>query len=133
MIDVESIIFDRVATKYSEQYPDGSRYGEMTETPARFPCLTLIETDNATYDFSLDAQMKEHHARLTYEANVYSQLTYGAKQQCQDIMNLVDNEMLSMGFTRLFCNQTKSVDPRIYRMTARYRAVISEDGMIYRR
>lgn len=133
MIDVESIIFDRVAERYSEAFPEGSRYGEMIESPAKFPCLTLIETDNATYDGSLDAQMTEHHARITYDANAYSNRTYGAKQECQEIMNLVDREMLSMGFVRLFCNQTKSTDPRIYRMTARYRAVVSEDGRIYRR
>lgn len=132
MIDVESTVFNRVATVYSAEYPNGSRYGELVDSPAQFPCMTLIEIDNATYDRSLDAQMKEHHARLTYEVNVYSNKTSGAKQECQDIMNLVDSEMISMGFVRMFCNQTKNTETKIYRMTARYRGVVSEDYRIYR-
>ena len=132
MIDVESTIFDRVAKAFSAEYPDGSRYGEITDTPAKFPCMTLVEMDNYTYDRSLTAEPKEHHAWLMYEANVYSNKVSGAKQECKAIMELVDREMMAMGFTRLFCNQTKNADTKIYRMTARYRAVVSEDYRIYR-
>nr|DAR40325.1 MAG TPA: hypothetical protein [Caudoviricetes sp.] len=133
MIDVESTIFNRVAEKFSEAYPGGSRYGEYVSSPTQFPCLILMEEDNSTYERSLDAQMAEHDANLMYSVNVYSNKTSGAKQECKEIMQLVDTEMLSMGFTRTFCNQTKNEDKKIYRMTARYRAVISEDYRIYRR
>lgn len=132
MIDIENEVFDRIATVYSAQYPDGSRYGEETVSPASFPCLTLVETDNRTYEGSLDAQMTEHDAWVTYEINIYSNKISGAKQECKDIMELVDTEMLAMGFVRQFCNQTRNANNRIYRMTARYRAVVSEDYRIYR-
>lgn len=133
MIDVESIVFSRVAKKFDAAYPDGSRYGEVTITPAKFPCLTLIEVDNYTYDRSLDVQMKEHHAWLMYEVNVYSNKVSGAKQECKAIMELVDDEMFAMGFTRMFMNQTKNAETKIYRMTARYRGVISDgEYRIYR-
>lgn len=133
MIDCESFIFFRVATAFTAAYPTGSRYGEPVDTPAKFPCLTLVEIDNATYEKSLDAQPAEHHATVTYEANAYSNRTSGAKQECKAIMALVDVEMQKMGFTRLLCNQVKNMDSKIYRMTARYRGVISEDLRIYRR
>jgi len=41
---------------------------------------------------------------------------------------------MSMGFTRVFCTQTRNEDNRIYRMTARYRGVISaDDWRVYRK
>ena len=132
MIDIENVVYNRVATAFSNSYPNGSSYGEATETPAKFPCLTLTEQDNSTYTGSLDAEMKEHDAWVMYDLNVYSNKVSGAKQECKAIMALADSEMLSMGFTRMYCNPTKNFDSRIYRMTARYRAVVSEHYRIYR-
>lgn len=133
MIDVESTVFANVASAFTAAYPTGSRYGEAVDTPAKFPCLTLVEVDNATYQRSQDTDLTEHHATIVYEANGYSNKTSGAKQECKAIMALVDAQMQGMGFTRLFCNQTKDQDSKIYRMTARYRGVIGDDHRIYRR
>lgn len=132
MIDVESVIFNQVAEAFSAEFPNGSRYGEATDAPAKLPCLTLVEVDNYTYEQSLTAEMKEHDAWIVYEANAYSNKDGGAKQECKAIMELVDNQMMSLGFTRMFCNQTKNTNTKIYRMTARYRAVVSEEYRIYR-
>lgn len=133
MIDAEAKIFSAVAAAFTAAYPTGSRYGEAVDAPAEFPCLTLVEVDNATYQRSQDTDLKEHHATIVYEANCYSNKTGGAKQECKAIMALVDEQMQSMGLTRLFCNQIKNLDSKIYRMTARYRGVIGEDHRIYRR
>nr|DAJ41583.1 MAG TPA: hypothetical protein [Caudoviricetes sp.] len=132
MIDAESTIFDRVADAFDEAYPNGSRYGEETTSPPRFPCLTLVQVDNFTYEPSLDAANKEHNAWLVFEANVYSNKTAGAKQECKDIMQLVDEQMQSLNFVRLFCTPSKNADKKYFRMTARYRAVISEEYRLYR-
>lgn len=133
MIDVEAAVFNRVAEKFDIAYPNGTRVSEPIDAPASFPCMSLVEADNATYTGSLDAEMTEHDAWLMYELNVYSNLASGAKQQCKEIIALVDDELLAMGFTRTFCHQTKNADTKIYRMTARYRAVISEELRIYRK
>ncbi len=133
MIDVEAAVFNRVAEKFDIAYPNGTRVSEPIDAPASFPCMSLVEADNATYTGSLDSAMTEHDAWLMYELNVYSNLASGAKQQCKEIIALVDDELLSMGFTRTFCHQTKNADTKIYRMTARYRAVISEELRIYRK
>ena len=122
-----------MADAFSSAYPDGSRYGEPVDAPAKFPCLTLVEDDNATYEKSQDTDLTEHHATVMYTVNCYSNKTSGAKQECKAIMALVDEQMQQMGFTRLFCNQIKNADTKIYRMTARYRGVVSEDFKIYRR
>lgn len=133
MIDCESVIFSRIADKFSDTYPDGSRYGEPVDSPARFPCMTLVEIDNSTYQQSQDSNLIEHHANITYEVNVYSNKISGAKQECKAIIALIDEQMQQMGFTRLFCNQVPNIDKKVYRMTARYRGVIGTDYRIYRR
>lgn len=133
MIDIESTVFSRVAAAYTAQFPDGSRYGEPNDTPAKFPCMTLVEDDNATYERSMDADMREHHATVMYTVNSFSNKVSGAKQECKAIMALVDSEMQSMGFVRLFCNQTKNQDSKVYRMTARYKGVVDENFRVYRK
>lgn len=133
MIDIESTVFAKVVEKFDAEYPTGSRYGEPVSSPARFPCLTVVEEDNYTYENSLDTSLREHHAVLMYSVDVYSNLVSGGKQQCQGIMNLVDDVFQKMGFVRLVCSQTKNQDNKIYRMSARYRGIVSEDFRIYRR
>ena len=89
--------------------------------------------DNSTYEGSLDAAHEEHDAWVVFEVNVYSNLTSGAKQQCKDIMELVDQQLQGLNFVRLFCNPGKNADKKYFRMTARYRAVVSESYILYRR
>ena len=132
MIDIESAVFDRVADAFDAAYPNGSRYGEETTSPPRFPCLTLVQVDNSTYERSLDEAPEEHHAWVVFEANVYSNRISGAKQECKTIMQLVDRQMQALNFVRLFCNPAKNADKKYFRMVARYRAVVSEKFMFYR-
>ena len=133
MIDIESTVFNRVANAFDAEYPNGSRYGEPVTSPPRFPCLTLEQVDNYTYEGSLDDAPKEHNAWILFEVNVYSNLTSGAKQQCKEVMELVDTQLQSLNFVRLFCTPGKNADKKYTRLTARYRAVVSEEFMLYRR
>lgn len=133
MINVESTVFATVAAAFTAAYPNGSRYGEQIDAPARFPCLTLVEDDNAAYERTQDTALTEHHAIVMYTINVYSNKSSGSKQECKAIMELVDHEMQQMGFTRMSCNQTKNADSKIYRMTARYRAVINHQFQTFRK
>lgn len=132
MLDIESSVFDIVATAFSSKYPNGSRYGEIPQTPASFPCLTLVEADNAVYEDSITAGNVENHSQLMYEVNVFSNKEIGAKQEAKDIMHLVDKTLSSLGFIRQFCEQTRNAENRIYRMTARYRGVVGRDNIIYK-
>ena len=132
MIDIESTVFNQVAIAFDAQYPNGSRYGEQTTSPPRFPCLTLEQIDTYTYEDSLDASPTANNDWVVFEVNVYSNLVSGAKQQCKAIMQLVDQQLQGLNFVRLFCNPAKNADKKYYRMTARYRAVVSKDYMLYR-
>lgn len=57
MIDAESAIYSTISGVFKEHYPNGSQYGEEVDSPAKFPCMVLIESDNYTHEESLDSEM----------------------------------------------------------------------------
>lgn len=133
MIDISNQIFTVMANRFDERCPNGSRFSEPVDIPAKFPCMTVVEVNNSTYERSMDGSHKENHAVVVYQVDVYSNLTAGAKSECRDILAMIDDEFLALNFTRLSYTFVKNVDKKITRMTARYRAVVGEDHRIYRR
>lgn len=134
MIDVENIIFTKLATALRTAYSGISIYGEYVEAPASFPCVTIVEADNRVLERTRDLDGIEHHAQIMYEINVYTNDSQGKKSKAKEIAKLIDDEMSEMLFTRNYRGQTPNVDRTIYRITLRYRAVVREgiakDGKI---
>ena len=134
MIDIESMVFDRVATRVREQFPDIFMAGEYVNSPSSFPAVSLIEMDNSIRESTIDSGSNENHANVMYEVNVYSNKTTGKKTECKSIIALIDKEMVDMGFVRYSLNPVPNeYDSTIYRMVSRYRAAVSSDYKIYRR
>ena len=134
MIDVENEVFDAVATDVRAKYPDIYMVGEYVKTPPKFPCVSLVEMDNQSYQRTEDSGSVENHASLIYEVNVYSNKTVGKKAECKAIAALIDERMLALGFARVMLQPIPNLDDAtIYRMVGRYSAVISKDKVIYRR
>lgn len=134
MIDIESEVFSTVAKTVRKKYPDIYMTGEYVKSPPKFPCVSLIENDNQAYSATRDTGTNENHAMVVYEANVYSNKTSGKKAECKSILALIDEDMNKLGFTRTFYNPVPNgEDATIYRIVARYRAIISKDKTIYRR
>lgn len=135
MIDVENIIFTRLAQALRTQFSGISVYGEFVEVPASFPCVTIVEADNKVYERTRDLSGVEHHAQVMYEINVYSNKVSGKKSESKEISNMIDGMMTDMLFTRTFRGQTPNIDRTIYRITLRYQGVVHEavekDGTIY--
>ena len=134
MINVENEIFDIVAQAVRAVYPDIYITGEYIQSPPQFPCVSLIEMDNAVYTRTQTDSSVENHSELMYELNVYSNKTSGKKSECKSIVALIDNEMAALGFSRIMLQPIPNMDDAtIYRMVGRYRAVASKDKMIFRR
>jgi len=134
VIDIESIIFQRLSTVLRANYSEISVYGEYVKTPAVFPCVTIEEKDNYVLERTRSSGGIENHAGLVYEINVYSNKKTGKKSQCKEIFSLIDREMQDMGFTRTMLNPIPNIDDAtIYRMVGRYKAVVSTNKTIYRR
>lgn len=134
MIDVENEIFNSVATDLRVEYPDIYMVGEYVKTPPKFPCVSLVEMDNRSYQQTEDSGSVENHASIMYEVNIYSNKTVGKKAECKAIAALIDEQMLALGFARTMLQPIPNLDDAtIYRMVGRYSAVISKDKVIYRR
>lgn len=129
MIDAENAIFNRIANVFDVAYPNGSRYGEPIDAPIAFPCMTLVEIDNSSYESGLSGELKEPYANISYELNCYA----FSKQEAKGVLNVIDEAMQNLGFYRTMAANTRNADQRIYRITARYSGVISDDYRIYRR
>lgn len=134
MIDIESEVFNTVSEKVREQYPEIFMTGEYVKSPSSFPCVSLIETDNQIYRNTRTSECIENHAQVVYEVNVYSNKQRGKKAECKEILGFIDRQLEALGFTRtLMTPVPNEVDATVYRMVARYRAIVSKENVIYRR
>ena len=134
MINIENEIFDVVSNAILNEYPDALVVSEYVKSPLRFPSVSIVEIDNTAYDRTQSSGNLENHADVTYEVNIYSNKTSGKKSECKAIASLIDNEFATLGFSRTMLQPIPNVDDAtIYRMTGRYRGVVSTDYKIFRR
>ena len=134
MIDVETEIFSDVSAVVRAKYSKVYMTGEYVKSPPAFPCVSLVEADNQVYRNARDSSNIENFVQVLYEVNVFSNKTSGKKTECKAIMALIDTKMEALGFTRTLMNPIPNEDDAtIYRMVARYRAIVSKDKTIYRR
>ena len=134
MIDIENQVFDRVAKRVREQFPNIFIVGEYVKSPSSFPAVSLMEMDNSSREDTADSGSNENHVNVMYEINVYSNKTTGKKSECKAIVALIDQEMTAMGFVRSTLTPVPNeYDSTIYRMVGRYRAAVSSKHEICRR
>ena len=134
MIDIENDVFSEVAKKVREKFSDIFVTGEYVKSPSSFPCVSLVEIDNATFRNSQTTESQENHVAVSYEVNVYSNKTKGKKAQCKEIIAFIDEVLMSLNFTRIMLEPVPNQnDATIYRMLGRYRAVVSRNKTIFRR
>ena len=130
MIDIENKVLSVVREAVLAKYPTASVYGEYVETPETFPCVTVVEDTNYTYVYTKDEQLMEHQCEVQYSVNVYSDKQTGAKLEARAILAVADEAMQNMKFWRTMSRQVPNVDRTIYRVIARYRAVIGEPTQV---
>ena len=134
MIDIETEVFNSVATKVRAAYPKAYMVGEYVKTPSSFPCVSLVEVDNQVWKNSRSSTETENHAQVMYEVQVFTNDTKGKKSKCREIIGVVDDALKHLGFTRTLLNPIPNEeDATIYRMVGRYRALVGKDSTIYRR
>ena len=109
---------------------------EYTDTPAKFPAVTIIETSNIVLR-RMSTTKIENASTILFEVNVFSNKVAGAKLQALDIMETVDAEFEKLGFVRTMMSPTPNLaDATIYRITARYEGVVMPeygvDETVYR-
>lgn len=134
MINIENDVFNIISKVVRNQISQIYISGEYVKVPPSFPCVSLVEMDNVAYRNTQTSSDNENHVELLYELNVYSNKKSGKKAECKKIVDIIDNEMSRLGFSRIMLQPIPNMDDAtIYRMTGRYRAIVSKDKIIFRR
>lgn len=126
MIDIESAVYTTVHDAIKTAFPDCYVSDVPPEKDAVFPFVVIREDSNRTYSRTQDNALTEHHAVVVYEISVYSNKQTGRKQECKRILNVADNAMQEMLFTRVQKHELPTIDRTIMRLFARYEAVVEE-------
>lgn len=133
MIDIENQVFTAVATALRSAFPSITVESITNYSPSSFPFVSLEETDNYSLDSTRDTASNNNHSVVAYEVNIYSNKTSTRKSEAKDILAVVDDTLIGLGFTRTVKQPINLDDASKYRIFARYMAVVGEDETIYRR
>ena len=129
MIDYEVNVFDRVYRKTSNLFAKGKFVSVYNPTPTAYPAGSLVELINRTDQKRQSSTPIENYAVVMYQLDVYAL----SKKEAKAVYSAVDDEMISIGFTRVsgdFLDNADNVN--VFRYTARYEAEIDREGNIYR-
>lgn len=129
MIDYEVQVFDRVYNRIAPICAPGKVVSTQIPSFTAFPAATLVEVSNTTVRSRQSSSQKENFSDVMYQLDVYA-LT---KQHAKQVYAEADEAMIEMGFTRVSGLWLDNADrPEVSRYTARYRAWIDPNGVIYR-
>ena len=140
MIYAENFVFDAVADVLRETYSGIFVSGEYTDSPAKFPAVTIVQADNADY-LRTRTVRGETAANLMYEITVYTNRVGYKKLDAWEIMDVVDDVMTGKivtegrqaGFHRTMCSPIPNLqDSTIYSLAARYQGLAYKDFTINR-
>lgn len=131
MIDIENMLFTKVKNDLPKTVKTGAMY---SKSQSEFPLVTLVVVDNTVYEPFIDSARIENAVEIMVEVNVYSNKTSGKKEECKTLIKNIDDTLSGLNLVRTFCQPTPNLeDATIYRITARYRAVVDKNLNIYRR
>lgn len=132
MIDIESAVFNLIAPTLRETY-GAFVTGETIDAPASFPAVSIIETSNTVYTQARTTNI-ENAAVVMFEVNVYTNRVGYKKLDAKEILKTIDDIFAGIGFTRIMANPISNLqEATIYRIIARYEAVVDKDFWIYQK
>lgn len=127
MIDIENYVFNNISKELKSKFQTIFVKSEYVKNISTFPCVFINEKTNAVLQETSD-EIIENHVNLMYQVDIFSNLTSGKKAECKKILKIVDDEMVKMGFVRILCEPIENLeDATIYRITARYSAIVGRE------
>lgn len=124
MIDIENALYTLVKNEALAICPN-SGTTELNGAPPSWPYMLFIQKDNPSYTKSADSESKENHVQPMIQIDIYSKVS---KQECKNIMNVVDDSMQKYGFSRIFGVQPINTGSTYYQTIARYQAIVKKNA-----
>lgn len=130
--DIENKLFTECKAAILAVMPGAKCSGVEEDRPAAFPFVHITEKSNTNYLKTADDTSRENHTQIMYELNFYDNATSGKKANVKKLVKAASEYFASIGFNRTFCQPVvNAADANIYRMTARYEAVLGLNNHIY--
>lgn len=125
MNDISNIVMRIAKNAVIASYPDCEFFSDNPDAISKFPAVTIEEIDNATYEPSLDNTYEENHTRVAFDICTYADNIASKRKDAKAILNLIDNAMIKAGFVRYTKQELPNIDRTVYRVGARYKAIVS--------
>lgn len=133
MIDVQPELYTIARNALLEKVPTAETSSTYTLKPSHFPFASIEESDNSVYRRTSDSADIENHAEIMIEINTYA-VGDDKMRVCRDMMGAIDEAYGKIGLQRIAMLPVINYsDTSVYRLTARYRGIISKNKEIYRR
>lgn len=123
MIDREFLVFDAIARALRDNFEPIFVSGvELVDTPASFPAVSIVQTNNEVNTRASTFDYVENAAIETYTFNIFSNLENprDAKEQNKRIAAVIDSVMTDLFYPRVLCQPIANADNKISRMVVRY-------------
>lgn len=133
MIDIENEVISIVTDVLFANNISASIESVLNLNPSSFPTVCVEEIENASASITADSFSNENHAAVGYEINVFTNSLSGKKADAKKIIAVIDDALISRGFTRVSKTNLSLDKGTKYRVIARYRAYVSKEKIIYRR
>lgn len=117
-------IFTAIRNAVKAEYADANCVQMYTPTPAKFPTVFAREIGHFTPQQAWTLTNAQDISERTWEVQVFSNLTTGAKEQAYDILDICKGAMRSLYFLETFEQPIDQQDKSIYCIVARFRRVI---------
>ena len=134
MFDIQREIFTAVATKVLTSYPDCRVTNAFEYSPAKFPCVAIVMSDDGTNYSMRDSSGTDNFHDITLTVDVYSNSANGKKTEAEAISEIIKDKLYSLNFEMNSCRPISNLNmASIYRITATFTATVGADGTIYTR
>lgn len=132
MTDIENIIINRIDTVLENAGYHDILISDYENVPSEFPCVVFEQSDGYERTEYHNSSRENNVDVVVFEADIYSNKKNGAKSECKAIVQIIDTEMASLGFSRT-ANQPLKPTSNMYRarQLVRYRANVDSNKYIY--
>lgn len=126
MTNIQNTVFNAVKTFVTATQTSVDCVGEYTQTPEKLPCLMFYQLNTSHIPNKISTSGLDDVVDVSFEAQIYSNLKKGRKEECYAIADLVEQKMATLGFRMEFCQPLMNADPTIYRLTMRFGGRVSK-------
>lgn len=132
MTDIENIIINRINNVLEAAGYHDILKSDYEDVPSEFPCVFFQQFDSYEHTEQHSSSRENNFDTVVFEGDIYSNLNNGARSECKAIVQIIDAEMVSLGFSRTTNQALKPSSPTYKaRRFVRYRGVVDTNKYIY--